>query len=186
MANFAIHKVTALPGSLASNAIYIVSTSAPFAEIYITDTAGTARRVPNTVDIQGMINTSLSGLTGGTTIVNTIADRNALVSPTNGMLVLVIDASADVNVTLGAATYVYRTAGAVWIKISEAESLDVTASWAALTGKPTSSPTDIDAAVTQRHTHTNKTQLDQIGQDANGNLTYNNILPVIAWGSTGW
>jgi hypothetical protein len=58
--------------------------------------------------------------------------------------------------------------------------------WANLTEKPTSSVADIDDAVSRKHSHANIAQLDKIGEDANGNLTYNGALPVMAWGSTNW
>lgn len=174
MAVYRIFKETVLPGSLQAHSIYLVAPMAHpgFLEIYVTDAAGTAQRRTHRVeDIQEMIDNSLSSL-GGTTIVDTIADLNAL-TPENGATVLVIDASADATVTSGAATYIYRTATTSWIKISEAESLDVALNWSAIVGRPTSVVADIDDAVTNRHTHANKTQLDNIDQDAEGELTYN-------------
>ena len=185
MANLKISKVTALPGTLDPDTIYIVSTGAPYAELYITTTDGLPRRVPNSVDIQAMIDSSLAGISGGATIVNDITARNAL-TPTNGQMVLVIDASADGTVTSGAATYVYRTSTTSWIKVSEHESLDVSLSWAALTGKPTASAAAIDAAVTASHSHTNKTQLDEINEDGSENLTYKGSRPTVEWTATGW
>ena len=114
-----------------------------------------------------------------------ITARNAL-NPTANIQVFVIDASDDTTVTSGGATYIYRLSTTSWIKISESESLDLVLSWANLTGKPSSSVTDIDNAVSLRHTHANKSELDKIGEDVNGNLTYNGALPVIEWTSVGW
>jgi hypothetical protein len=45
--------------------------------------------------------------------------------------------------------------------------------WSDILGKPTSSVADIDDAVTKRHTHSNKTQLDLISENGtSGNLEY--------------
>ena len=73
-----------------------------------------------------------------------------------------------------------------WIKISEAESLDVVVDWSDITNKPTSSVADIDDAVSKRHNHTNKTELDKIGENANELFTYNGVLPLTGWQSTTW
>ena len=97
-----------------------------------------------------------------------------------------LDASADATVTSGAATYIYNSSTSAWLKIAEHESMDVTIDWTDIQNRPASSVADIDDAVTKRHTHANKTELDKIGQDANGKLTYNGALPVIAWNSVGW
>ena len=64
--------------------------------------------------------------------------------------------------------------------------MDINFSWANLSGKPTSSVADIDDAVSKRHAHANKTQLDKIDQDASGNLTYNGNLPATGWASSNW
>jgi hypothetical protein len=58
--------------------------------------------------------------------------------------------------------------------------------WSGLQGKPNSAVADIDDAVTKKHSHPNKTQLDLIGQDAQGNFTYNGVIPRAAWDSTTW
>lgn len=187
MATVKIYKETTLPGTLEANAVYLVAPAASpnYVEMYVTGTAGTTvKRIMNESDIQAMITASLSGL-GNTEIVATIAARNAL-TPANGATVLVLDASADATVEAGAATYIYQTATTTWIKIAEYESLDLNLTWASLQNKPTSAVADIDDAVTKRHTHTNKTQLDKVGEDGSGLLTYNGALPKIAWDSTSW
>jgi hypothetical protein len=119
-------------------------------------------------------------------IVADIAARNALVLTKNTQ-VLVLDATGDSTVTSGAATYLYRVSTTSWIKISEAESLDLVLQWANIQGKPTSSPSAIDTAVSNSHTHTNKTQLDKIGENPDGHFTYNSALPKIGWeGTIAW
>ena len=99
--------------------------------------------------------------------------------------VLVLDATADSTVTSGAATYVYRHSDTSWHKVSEAKVW----MWSDLEchpGAPSSTPAQIDAAVTNSHAHSNKTQLDNIGQDSDGNLTYGGNLPKIGWDTKAW
>lgn len=171
MATFRIERVTAIPGTLAANTIYMVSVGVDKVELYVTGNTATARRILNQDDIQDLIDAAVAGL-GSVTVVQNINERNALVLTQNTQ-VLVIDATGDPTVASGSATYIYRASNSTFVKISEAESLDVALSWANLTGKPTSSPAQIDAAVTASHSHTNKTQLDLIGQSASGDITYN-------------
>lgn len=98
-----------------------------------------------------------------------------------GQLVMVIDASTDPTVTSGWAIYRKRTGTGIdytqlagWQKIAESESLDVTVTWDNIQGKPSSTPAQIDQAVTDDHTHANKATLDLITYDtANSRLMYN-------------
>lgn len=187
MAVVKIYKETALPGTLEANSVYLVAPagSPNYVEMYVTGTsASTVRRIINESDIEGMITAAMS-VASAMNIVADIAARNAL-TPSNGEMCLVLDASADATVDSGAATYVYRTATTAWVKIAEYESMDISLTWAALQNKPTSAVADIDDAVTKRHTHTNKTQLDKVGEDGSGYLTYNGALPKIAWDYTSW
>ena len=46
-------------------------------------------------------------------------------------------------------------------------------SWANLSGKPTSTPTDIDDAVSKKHEHANKDTLDKFKANTDGTLTFN-------------
>jgi hypothetical protein len=188
MSTYKVYKETTLPGSLQANSIYLIAPAAhpSYLEIYVTNSAGDAsRRTHRVEDIQAMIDASMSGSGNAVAIVDDIAARDGL-TPANGDTALVVDASADAAVTAGAATYIYRSSNTTWIKISEAESMDVALTWAALTDKPTSTVTQIDTAVTNSHTHANKTELDQIGEDGNGDLTYNgsNIAPRLT--TAGW
>lgn len=185
MAVYKVFKETALPGTLAAHAIYLVAPAAHpgFLEIYVTDAAGTAhRRTHKVEDIQAMIDASISGL-GATSVVADITARDAL-TPAEGDQVLVTDASGDATVTSGAATYVYN--GTAWVKISEAESMDITLNWSDIVGKPTSSAAAIDTAVTNSHTHANKTQLDKVGEDGNGDMTYDSQNIRARLETTGW
>jgi hypothetical protein len=174
MAVYKVHKVTALPGTLEANSFYFVAPpGAPdFVELYVTgSSAATVKRLLNEADVQALIDSSVAS-SGAIEIVADITARNAL-TPDANITVLVLDATGDATVASGAATYVYRLSTTSWIKISEAESLDVALTWAAISGKPTSSAAAIDAAVAASHTHANLTQLGKIGEDGNGELTYN-------------
>lgn len=188
MANLLAHKVTALPGTLEPDSIYFVAPAARpnYVEVYVTNAAGdAARKIIDQPDIQAMIDAAVAAGSGGTIIVDTIAARDAI-SAENAQTVYVVDASADATVTTGGATYIWRESTTSWIKMSEAESLDLSLTWAAITGGPTSSPANIDLAVTQRHTHANMTELGQIGEDGEGNLTYGGAQPLAPWSTTAW
>lgn len=190
MSTFKIFKETSLPGTLEANAMYLIAPSGKpnYVEIYITGTsASTVRRVLSEDDVANMI--TLANQTQNSLIelkvVNTIAERDAL-TPTQNILVLVKDATGDATVLSGAATYVYEKSNTSWTKISEMESMDVTLSWANLVGKPTSTSAEIDDAVLKKHSHANITQLNQIGEDGSGNLTYNGLNPRACLDSVNW
>jgi len=183
-----IFRETSLPLTLVPYAIYMIAPSGventDYVEMYVTDSLGEAKRNVNRDDISTMISTAISSA-NSLTIVADITERNLLAS-TRSEFVYVIDATGDSTVTSGGATYLYNTGTSSWIKTSEAESIDVVTSWNSLSGKPASTPTQIDDAVSMAHTHANKTQLDQIDQDANGLLTYNGVLPLSGWMTTNW
>jgi hypothetical protein len=183
MATFTVSRVTALPGALSANTIYLVATGGDKVEIYVTGNTAAVRRVLTEADIQAMIDASVGSI-GAVEVVANIAARDALALAANAQ-VLVIDASADPSVNAGAATYIYRVATDEFIKISEAEGLDLALAWANITGGPASTPAAIDTAVANSHTHANKTQLDKIGQDASGGFTYDGQGHVQA-GSVAW
>lgn len=185
MATFNIERVTALPGTLVANSIYLVSNGDPYTEMYVVgNTDSVVRRIINETDIQNMINASIAGL-DSVQVVADIATRDALLPSTVNLQVIVVDASADSTVDSGAATYIYDAGNTTWIKISEAESLDVTLNWSDIVGGPSSSPAQIDAAVGDSHTHANKTQLDLIGQSASGDITYDG-QEYVRSGATAW
>jgi hypothetical protein len=188
MAVIKIHKTTTLPGTLEGHAVYLVAPAAKpnYVEMYVTNADGSSvRRVINSDDIQAMIDAAVAGVQTGIEIVNDIAARDALTA-TNGKYVLVLDASADATVVSGAASYVWRAATSQWIKLTEYESLDLTITWAMIQGGPASSPAAIDAAVANSHTHANMTQLAKVGEDANGDFTYNNLPPRARLETAGW
>lgn len=176
MAVVKIYKETTLPATVEANSIYLVAPAAypSHVEMYVTNSDGSAaKRVINRADIQAMIDASIAGVTAGLEIVDNITARNAISNPTNGKHVLVIDATDDPTVDAGGASYVWRASTSEWIKLTEYESLDMSFTWSSLVGGPSSTPAQIDAAVANSHTHANKTELDAISVDANGNLMYN-------------
>lgn len=185
MATFKIFRETALPGTLQNDSLYVVAPVATpnYFELYAVNSSGAVRRIPTDADITSKINTAL-GAANALTVVADIAGRNAL-APNRNVQVLVKNATGDATVASGAATYLYEVATTTWTKISEAESLDVTLSWANIVGKPLSTAAAIDAAVGNSHNHGNKTQLDQIGE-AGGIMTYNGQPIATAWSSVGW
>jgi hypothetical protein len=189
MAEYKVFKETALPsvGSLEVHSIYLVAPAArpDYVEIYVTGAStSTVKRVIDTSDVQSMIDADISALSA-IEIVADIAARDALTLTANTQ-VMVLDATADTTVASGAATYIYRQSDTSFTKIAEYESLDVIMNWSDIVGGPSSSPAQIDDAVAKIHVHANKTELDLITQDGNGNMLYNGALPVTAWDSVNW
>ena len=188
MALFKIYRETALPAfPLQPYAIYLIAPTAKpdYVEMYVTNSDGSAaRRIIDEADIQSMINSAVANV-NNIQVVADIAERDAL-APTTTKYVYVKNATGDATVSSGGATYLYDTTASAWVKISEAESLDVSLTWDTLQGKPSSTADQIDTAVANSHTHSNKTQLDKVGEDAEGNLTYDGVIPHTAWDSVGW
>lgn len=180
-------KESAIPSTWVPNAIYYIANASypDLMEVYVVNNAGTAaRHVINRADVETLIATALSAK-DQLQIVSNIAARDAL-APIVATWAYVQDATGDPTVLSGGATYLYNTVTDVWIKSSEAESMDVVLNWASIQNKPTSTVAAIDAAVAASHTHANKAQLDLITQSAGGNLLYNAALPVARWESTAW
>ena len=182
-----IHKTTTLPGTLEGHSIYLVAPAAKpnYVEMYVTNADATAvRRVITEQDVINLI--SASGSAGSSIqIVSDIAARNTL-TPANGQLVYVLDATGDPTVASGAASYIWKASTSEWIKLTEFESMDVVVRWSNIQGAPTSSPSAIDAAVANSHTHANMTELNKIGEDSNGNFTYNGQPPRARLEVAGW
>lgn len=176
------HQVTSLPMTLNPDSFYFVL-NGTIAEGYLTDNSGVAKSIGNTSMIQAIVNSSLADFNTVEIVVD-IAARDALTLTRNAM-VLVLDATADMSVASGAALYAYKESNDTFTKIAEYESMDVTVTWASISGKPTSTPSQIDTAVNNSHTHSNLTQLNKVGEDANGDLTYNGAS-VGVWNTNNW
>jgi hypothetical protein len=166
MAQLKISKVTSLPGTFDPSTLYLVSDAVRTDDvnIYVSNSAGTAvKHVPTFAELETMVDTKIAAGISAASALRVVADitaRNAL-NPTVTTLALVLDATDDISVTSGAATYVFTNNGEdPWTKITEYESLDVAIQWDNILYKPASTVTDIDDAVTKRHTHTNKAVLD--------------------------
>ena len=186
MANLAVRQVITLPGTLQPHTLYLVrSAESPLMDIYLTNSDATdIRHILTKADISSLIATSLQSYS----FIEVVADitaRNAL-NPTKNIAALVLNATGDATVAAGSAMYVWVQANTAWTKISEFESLDLTLTWASITGKPTSSVANIDDAVAKRHTHTNTAVLDLLGVDGNGQLTYNSVNIGLVLASADW
>lgn len=186
MASLNFYKVTSLPGTLVADSLYFVS-NGTIAESYLTDSSGVAKSLGNTSMVTSIVTSQMASTLAAYNameIVATIAARNTLAASLNrNVLVLVSDATGDVTVASGAALYAFNNTGDTWTKVTEYESLDVTLTWAALQNKPTSTVAQIDTAVSQAHSHSNKTFLDKIGETG-GAMTYNGSA--VGGGAPNW
>jgi len=178
------YKVTTLPWTLTANSVYFVQNWS-YAETYITDSSWVWKMVGNSTMINNLISSAINTALADYNMLQIVADitaRNVLASwSTRNLLILVTDATWDATVSSWSALYSYNESNSQFTKLSEYESLDATISWANIQDKPTSSVANIDDAVTKKHSHTNKTQIDKIWEDVNWNMTYNwaNIDPVL-------
>jgi len=182
-----IERVNALPGTLTANTMYLVkSATAGLADVYLVgSTVAEVRHIISKAEIDTLISTAVTNF-NNIEVVADITARNALgATLTRNALVLVADATGDATVTSGAALYIFNSGDDSWTKVSEFESLDVVLSWANIQDKPVSSVADIDSAVTQRHSHSNKTELDKVGE-ADGAFTYNGANPEAGIAVTEW
>lgn len=143
-------------------------------------------------------------------IAANIAARNAL-SLTQNSLVMVLDASGDSTVNAGNALYAYEVSTTTYHKLSEFESLDLTGMMTKFRVRAnTGAAADIgendlltfqeggNITITRSgstftfsvsggaaHSHTNKVVLDELSEDANGDLNYNGT-PVVKWTTNQW
>ena len=186
MAQFKIFRETSLPAVLEAYAVYLVAPASKpnYVEMYVSDSTGaTAKRILTDTDIQAMITAAVDSA-NQVQILADIAARDALV-PTGSWHVYVKDATGDLTVSSGGAGYLWDTTNEVWVKLYEAESLDIQLDWDGLQGKPSSSVAAIDDAVSKAHTHANKATLDKLGEDGDG-LTFDGAPVTSQWASTEW
>ena len=171
-----VQKLTTVPSlPTTANTVFLVApTNKPdFMELYVSNRDGTKlKRHINEADVQALITASM---TAGSkyTIVDDINARNSLTDKTTS--VYVKNATGDSTVKSGGAFYIWDATGNSWIKISEAESMDINLDWNNISGRPTVTPTQINDAVGKAHTHTNATQLNKIGEEG-GVMTYGGKL----------
>lgn len=184
------YKVTTLSGTLQPDSFYFVNDGGDYAESYLTNSAGVAKSVGNST----MITNIAGGAAGNFRVVDTIAARNSIDTGDVPFLVLVADATADETVDTGGALYAWKPdAGETgeFRKIAEYESMDIDFSalsinWSQLTDGPVSTPAQIDTAVSGSHTHSNMTELNKIGENIDGYLTYDGQVVRTLWEETNW
>ena len=188
MALIKFFKVSTLPAQLEGDAFYYVS-NGDVAESYLTTSAGVAKSLGNTAMINSLIDAALADFTAQGNAVEIVADiaaRNALTAAAeSNLMILVLDATGDPTVSAGAALYAYSHANTTTYKVAEYESMDVVIQWANIQGGSVSTPSQIDTAVSQAHSHTNKTVLDKLS-DSSGALHYDGKPLTTDWSTNNW
>lgn len=192
MTTMRIEKLLAAPvAPFIANTLYLVKgAGAAELQIYMSDSTGdTVRHILGEAEIAQKISDAVAGL-NDVQVVADIAARDAMTAALTAagdtVQVLVLDATADVTVSTGAATYIFDGVGAAWHKISEAESMDLSLSWESLTGKPASSVADIDDAVAKRHSHANLADLNKLSTNGDDELFVNGKQVEAALATVQW
>ncbi len=90
-------------------------------------------KMANGTSVQTFLDSLPTGGGAGAKVVADITARDAL-TPEEGLIAYVVDATGDSTVTSGGASYIYD--GSNWIKISEFESMDAVINWTDIQGKP--------------------------------------------------
>src|SRR5690554_308214 len=188
MALVKFYKVATLPGTLEPDSFYYVENGS-YAESYLTNSSGVARAVGNSAMINALVADALAGWSGDASaldIVSDIAARDALTTTLDrNAMILVLDATGDPTVDDGSALYAYAAATETIYKIAEYESMDVVVQWASIQGGPSSTPAQIDTAVSQTHTHSNKAVLDKF-TESEGQPQYNGQPIKSSWETANW
>lgn len=189
MAQLKFYGVATLPAQLEADAFYFVQ-NGNYAESYVTNSSGVARMIGNSAMINALIAAELANWTGSSNQVQIAADmpaRDALAAnATHNLMVVVIDASGDPTVDSGSALYAYDLASTTWFKLAEYESMDVVIDWNYIQNGPSSTAAQIDTAVSQAHSHSNKAVLDKLSESAGGDLLYDGEGLKPQWVSKDW
>lgn len=187
MTQLKFNAVTSLPSSPEADSFYFVL-NGDYAESYLTTTGGIPKQIGNSLMVNELIEDALDNQSlNQVVIVPDIAARDALENDAEtNLMVLVLDATADPTVDDGSALYAYEVGTNTWYKLAEYESMDVVLQWNDIQGRPSSSPDDIDQAVSDSHTHSDMTVLDGLGENAEGDLTYNNTVISTQWVQKEW
>ena len=184
-----IFKETIIPSTLQPNSLYMVAPvdNPTYVEFYVTGLeASVVRRTLNQADIAAIVAQHISVLDiNNLIVVNDIDDRDNL-NPSTNTFVFVKDATGDSTVSVGSASYIYEVLTSTYTKIAEYESSNLVLSWANIVDGPISTPAAVDDAVSSRHSHANATQLAKIGENAEGNLTYDGVIPLAGLSSANW
>ena len=183
MSKFTIMRVTSLPSTITPSTMYILKQpTSQVAEVYFSNNNG-SQLVPGITEqfITDKFASLLATGMGEIQIVETINDRNRVTKNGNS-LIIVIDATGDEFGSTGTVLYLYRAINSSYFRVSVFDgSGDGVSSggggaggpvwWGSILGKPSSTPVQIDDAVSKAHTHSNQTTLDRIGVTADGVLT---------------
>lgn len=179
---YRVEKVDNLPAlpTTADTIFLLKSATTGFFDFYLSSADGSAYRHTITRDeVQGLISSQLAAAQNSFVVAD-IAARNAL-APTHVTMAFVIDASAAPEVTAGSAQFIYNPTTTTWYLVAEYESqIGPNVDWSIISGGPSSTPSLIDDAVTKRHTHANKTDLDRLAVNASGHPTVDGN-PVLPW-----
>lgn len=186
-----IHRVTSLPSQLEAYSIYLVAppSKPDYVEMYVSDSTGArAKRIIREEDIDALITNKIQETVKPISEIKVVDNNEALQALNDDqstVFVYVKDATQvpGAEVERGGATFIRD--GSTWVKVAEAESLDVALNWSAIQGRPNVNATDIEDAVTKRHQHANLTQLNKIGEEG-GELTYGGRPVSTAWTTTDW
>lgn len=182
---FKIFRETSVPAVMQPDSVYeVYDATSDQIQHWVVNSSGIAKRTLIKSDVAAMITTALGQYNQATVVAN-IAARNAL-NPTTSVNVYVEDATGDATVSSGGAAYIYDLPNAKWVKTYDAQSIDLQLTWAALQNKPNSTVAQIDAAVAEAHVHANKTLLDQLSDDGQGNLNYAGNPISTIWASLNW
>lgn len=168
-----IRRVNQLPATLEANTMYVVKApGALTADLVFTgsDPTVTAKTVSR-IDVEQIVGTAVDASTSvyfKQAYGDMLTDR-----PKANGLVYVADTTGDPTATTSTRVYLYNKALNTFMGFPNSGgggSTDVT--WNQILGKPASTPAQIDQAVAQMHTHTNKVVLDMIGENASQKLTF--------------
>jgi hypothetical protein len=179
MAFVQFHKVTSLPQDLEPDSIYYVLLgNGLHVDTIVTDDAGNGKSAGVAL-IDARVTTALEGLSIATAeIVPDIEARDAFIAGLSAnQLILVMDATDDAEVASGSALYIYEHGNAQnpgdgdVHRVPGFSGVNVSMAWANITGKPTSTPGQIDAAVAASHSHTNAAVLGKFSE-VSGSLLY--------------
>jgi hypothetical protein len=201
MAAVNFFKVSGVPANeyLQNNSLYFVYNSEnTFVDFYLTGSdAATygAHNVSNTAAVNALIDSKLTSFTN-LKIVSNIEARDAL-TLTSSSFVLVADATDDSTVKSGAALYVYDAGTGYYTKVTEYESLDILDLFEnkAVLDKFSEDDGSVNAEAAGTVLYdgrplelANRTQVDKIGEDTDGNLTYNGspVNAVTNWSAIEW
>lgn len=167
-----IRRVNMLPGTLEANTMYIVKAPGALeADLVFTGSDPTVNASTiSRMSIEQIVGTAVDASTSvyfKQAYADMLSDR-----PKANALVYVADTTGDPTATTASRVYLYNKATNTFMGFpnSGGGSSDVT--WNQILGKPTSTPAQIDQAVAQMHTHTNKQVLDLIGENASQKLTF--------------